>query len=56
MAGASFSIGVMAVVGLVTVGMTMPAEAVAAGTSVTAETPAGDVEADSDEIQAYVAC
>ncbi|MET0296535.1 MAG: peptidoglycan DD-metalloendopeptidase family protein [Microbacterium sp.] len=59
--GASFSIGVMGVVGLLTVGLTTPAEAVAiaGGTDVStslrvsATTPID--AADEDEIQAYVA-
>lgn len=61
-AAASFSVGVMGIVGLLTVGMTTPAEAVAAAsgaeTSVSVVAPeeptAGDV-APEDEIQAYVA-
>jgi hypothetical protein len=61
-AAASFSVGVMGIVGLLTVGMTTPAEAVAAAsgaeTSVSVIAPeepaAGDV-APEDEIQAYVA-
>ena len=58
MAATSFSVGVMGVVGLLTVGLTTPAEAVAAAgtTAVTSVAPAGDVYApDSSEIQAYVA-
>ncbi|WP_169581823.1 MULTISPECIES: M23 family metallopeptidase [Microbacterium] len=58
---ASFSVGVMGIVGLMTVGMTTPAEAVAAasGTEFTASILApGDVSVagiDAEEIQAYVA-
>lgn len=58
---ASFSIGVMGIVGLMTVGMTTPAEAVAAasGTEFTASILApSDVSiagVDAEEIQAYVA-
>ncbi|WP_125132818.1 M23 family metallopeptidase [Microbacterium sp. 10M-3C3] len=59
-ATASFSIGVVGVVGLLTVGMTTPPEAVAAlqgnGTAaVSALAPAGDVESGEGDIQAYVA-
>lgn len=59
---ASFSVGVMGIVGLMTVGMTTPAEAVAAASGVDAsmmsviapgDTTATDISA--DEIQAYVA-
>lgn len=62
-ATASFSIGVMGIVGLLAVGMTTPAEAVAASAG-TANTsafgPAGDVAinvsgTDSQDIQAYMA-
>jgi murein DD-endopeptidase MepM/ murein hydrolase activator NlpD len=55
---ASFSVGVMGIVGLLTVGMTTPADAVARvdgadlSTSLVA---AGDVAPTDDEIQAYVA-
>lgn len=58
---ASFSVGVMGIVGLMTVGMTTPAEAVAAasGTEFTASILApSDVSiagVDAEEIQAYVA-
>ncbi len=58
----SFSVGVMGIVGLLTVGMTMPADAVAApgGNDLTTSlvataTASGDVEGGDDEIQAYVA-
>ncbi|MEJ1154960.1 M23 family metallopeptidase [Microbacterium marmarense] len=55
----SFSVGVMGAVGLLTVGMTTPAEAMAAMTagSQGARIAAGDVGPadDDDEIQAYVA-
>lgn len=55
---ASFSIGVMGVVGLLTVGMTTPAEAVTAPRSPDDTTnltvAAGDVAPESGEIQAYV--
>lgn len=60
-AAASFSVGVMGIVGLMTVGMTTPAEAVAAASGVDASmsilAPGSDsvTEIDSDEIQAYVA-
>ncbi|WP_439593583.1 peptidoglycan DD-metalloendopeptidase family protein [Microbacterium sp.] len=61
-AATSFSIGVFGVVGLMTVGMTTPAEAVAAAggttTSAMSVVAPGDVEtegADADAIQAYVA-
>lgn len=57
MATASFSLGVMGIVGILAVGMTTPAGAVAApsSTDLTASivAPAGDV-ADEAEIQAYV--
>lgn len=58
---ASFSVGVMGIVGLMTVGMTTPAEAVAAASGVDASmsiVAPGDVsgsEVDAEEIQAYVA-
>lgn len=58
---ASFSVGVMGIVGLMTVGMTTPAEAVAAASGTDAAISIlapGDVEGteiDADEIQAYVA-
>ncbi len=56
---ASFSIGVMGIVGLLAVGMTTPAEAVAAvnGTESTSLLATGDVaaEVDPEDIQAYVA-
>ncbi|MEV8267149.1 M23 family metallopeptidase [Microbacterium sp. NPDC076911] len=54
----SFSVGVMGAVGLLTVGMTTPAEAMAAMSSGSqiATVPAGDVDVTDDgEIQAYVA-
>ena len=57
----SFSVGVMGIVGLLTVGMTMPADAVAAPSSTDLATTSlvaaagGDVRAGDDEIQAYVA-
>jgi murein DD-endopeptidase MepM/ murein hydrolase activator NlpD len=62
-ATASFSIGVMGIVGLLAVGMTTPAEAVAASAGAAnpgAYTPAGDVPinvsgGDSEDIQAYMA-
>ena len=60
-AAASFSVGVMGIVGLMTVGMTTPAEAVAAASGVDASmsiVAPGDgtvTEVDADEIQAYVA-
>jgi murein DD-endopeptidase MepM/ murein hydrolase activator NlpD len=62
-ATASFSIGVMGIVGLLAVGMTTPAEAVAAATgtaSANSMAPAGDVAinvsgTDSQDIQAYMA-
>ncbi len=60
-ATASFSLGVVGVVGLMTVGMTTPAEAVAAvsgaDTSMTVLAPADRMatDIDEDEIQAYVA-
>lgn len=56
----SFSVGVMGIVGLLTVGLTTPADAVAApgSTDITSSlvaAPGGDVRADADdEIQAYV--
>lgn len=58
-ATASFSVGVMGIVGLLTVGMTTPADAVAAvtgtePTSLVAAKSAG-LAADSNDIQAYVA-
>ena len=58
MAAASFSVGVVGLVGLMTIGMTMPAGAVAAAgaTMTTTAASAGDVlDPDSDQIQAYVA-
>ncbi|GAB3602843.1 hypothetical protein GCM10027411_10490 [Microbacterium aureliae] len=60
LATASFSVGVMGIVGLMTVGMTTPAEAVAAATGNPAATaivaPADSgVDIQPDEIQAYVA-
>lgn len=62
LAAASFSIGVMGIVGLLAVGMTTPAEAVAAASGSTAAlnaaAPAGvdvDTEVDEEELQAYVA-
>jgi murein DD-endopeptidase MepM/ murein hydrolase activator NlpD len=60
-AAASFSVGVMGIVGLVTVGMTMPAEAVAAASGVDNSMVSviapldSDLVIDEDEIQAYVA-
>ncbi|WP_249353612.1 M23 family metallopeptidase [Microbacterium sp. 2FI] len=60
-AAASFSVGVMGIVGLVTVGMTMPAEAVAAASGVDNSVVSviapldSDLVIDEDEIQAYVA-
>ncbi len=62
-AGLSFSIGVMGVVGLMTVGMTTPAEAVAAMNGsvpeplsvVAGSEVAAEDELDTDGIQAYVA-
>ncbi|QEW04076.1 peptidoglycan DD-metalloendopeptidase family protein [Microbacterium lushaniae] len=58
MAAASFSIGVIGVVGLLTVGMTTPVEAVAAaqgGTAALSVLTPGDVDAEEEAIQAYVA-
>jgi len=59
LATASFSVGVMGIVGLLTVGMTTPADAVAAvtGTEPTSLVAAQgtDLAADSHVIQAYVA-
>ncbi|MHC2999738.1 M23 family metallopeptidase [Microbacterium sp. HJ5] len=61
MTTASFSVGVMGIVGLMAVGMTTPAEAVAAASGVDASMSIiapGDstvTEIDADEIQAYVA-
>lgn len=58
---ASFSVGVMGIVGLMTVGMTTPAEAVAAASGVDASmlsvvAPDGSTtDISADEIQAYVA-
>ena len=57
---ASFSVGVMGIVGLLTVGMTTPAEALtpSEGADVSAAVtaaPAGDVARENDEIQAYIA-
>jgi murein DD-endopeptidase MepM/ murein hydrolase activator NlpD len=58
---ASFSVGVMGIVGLMTVGMTTPAEAVAAASGVDlaqSVVATGDIrmtEVEADEIQAYVA-
>lgn len=59
-ATASFSVGVFGIVGLMAVGMTTPAEAVAAAggadASMSVVAPAsGTTEIDADEIQAYVA-
>ncbi|MGP3534517.1 M23 family metallopeptidase [Microbacterium sp. RD1] len=57
-AAASFSVGVIGVVGLLTVGMTTPVEAVAAaqgGTAAVSVLAPGDVAPDESEIQAYVA-
>ncbi|QKJ21076.1 peptidoglycan DD-metalloendopeptidase family protein [Microbacterium hominis] len=58
-AATSFSVGVMGIVGLMAVGMTVPAEAVAAvqGTDATTSLLAGDVSSgiDEEDIQAYVA-
>ena len=61
LAAASFSIGVMSIVGLLAVSMTTPVSAVAAATgtsdiiaAATTQAPAGDV-AGAGEIQAYVA-
>lgn len=58
-ATASFSVGVMGIVGLLTVGMTTPADAVAAvtGTEPTSLVAAmgTDAEVDPEDIQAYVA-
>lgn len=55
---ASFSLGVMGIVGLLTVGLTTPAEAVAAPASKAGTTnltvAAGDVAPEAGEIQAYV--
>jgi murein DD-endopeptidase MepM/ murein hydrolase activator NlpD len=59
---ASFSVGVMGIVGLMTVGMTTPAEAVAAASGVDASMMTviapdytGVTDISADEIQAYVA-
>lgn len=61
-AGVSFSVGVMGVVGLLTVGLTTPAEAVAVASSTDVAQMSVRVQADDDaevapdeEIQAYVA-
>lgn len=60
-AAASFSVGVMGIVGVMTVGMTTPAEAVAAAggadvaMSIVAPGSTTITEVDADEIQAYVA-
>lgn len=58
-AAAGFSMGVMAVVGLLTVAVTAPAEAVAAATQADAVTsiqaPSSDDVAEEGEIQAFVA-
>ena len=60
-ATASFSLGVVGIVGLMTVGMTTPAEAVAAASgadasmSVIAPADRSATDIDEDEIQAYVA-
>lgn len=58
-AGASFSVGVMGIVGLLTVGLTTPAEAVAVAgaTDISSASVSLAVESDAadDEIQAYVA-
>ncbi|GAA3215017.1 M23 family metallopeptidase [Microbacterium terregens] len=56
----SFSVGVMGIVGLLTVGMTMPADAVAGSNSADITTSRvasahGDVHGHQGEIQAYVA-
>lgn len=56
-ATASFSLGVIGVVGLLTVGMTTPVEAVAVaqgGTAPITELAPGDVAAAEEDIQAYV--
>ncbi|KAA9108498.1 peptidoglycan DD-metalloendopeptidase family protein [Microbacterium rhizomatis] len=59
MATASFSVGVMGLVGLLAVGMTTPAAAVAAAsgtiTPASVVAPAGDVAGAGGQIQAYVA-
>jgi murein DD-endopeptidase MepM/ murein hydrolase activator NlpD len=56
---ASFSVGVMGVVGLMTIAVGAPAEAVAAATKTdavtTIEAPASTDEAEAEQIQAYVA-
>lgn len=56
---ASFSIGVMGIVGLLTVGMTTPAEAVAAatGNDISSAVAPGDtgLDGDTQAVQAYVA-
>ena len=54
---ASFSVGVMGIVGLVAIGMTTPAAAVARtnGNDITAALVAGDIAPDEEAIQAYVA-
>jgi murein DD-endopeptidase MepM/ murein hydrolase activator NlpD len=59
-AAASFSVSAMAIVGLLAVGMTTPAVAVASSSpagdvALKTEAPAGDVVVDPEEIQAYVA-
>ncbi|MDN3495509.1 peptidoglycan DD-metalloendopeptidase family protein [Planococcus sp. APC 4015] len=59
-AGASFSVGVMGIVGLLTVGLTTPAEAVAVAgstdiSSASVSLAVEDDAAPDDEIQAYVA-
>ncbi|WP_345800137.1 peptidoglycan DD-metalloendopeptidase family protein [Microbacterium sp. AZCO] len=58
LATASFSVGVMGIVGLITVGMTTPADAVAAVSGDTTSLVAfqgTDVAVDPEDIQAYVA-
>lgn len=59
-AAASFSVGAMAIAGLLAVGMTTPAVAVAASSTagdaaLKVQVPAGDVVVDTEQIQAYVA-
>jgi hypothetical protein len=59
-AATSFSVSAMAIVGLLAVGMTTPAVAVASSSpagdvALKTEAPAGDVVVDPEDIQAYVA-
>ena len=56
LATASFSVGVMGIVGLLAVGMTTPADALAApeNGSTASVVTAGDVDVNNEDIQAYV--